>query len=110
VLFQSNGSCGLQLLQGSSTVLANTTVPGVSCAGGQSVDLRVQVTGTNPTVLRARIWATGSAEPTTWQLTANSTTAGLQTAGSIGIEAYLSSGATSPVTITYDNFTSAVAP
>jgi hypothetical protein len=110
VLFQANGTCGLQLLQGSSTVLANATIPGVSCAGGQSVDLRVQVTGTNPTVLRARIWATGSAEPASWQLSANSTSAGLQNAGSIGIEAYLSGSATSPVTVSYDNFTSSVAP
>jgi hypothetical protein len=110
VLFQSNGTCGLQLLQGSSTVLANTTVAGVSCAGGQSVDLRVQVTGSNPTTLRARIWATGSAEPGAWQLATTSAVAGLQTAGSIGVEAYLSSGATSSATVRYDNFSSTPAP
>ncbi|MHA6669450.1 PKD domain-containing protein [Homoserinimonas sp. A447] len=106
VLFQSNGTCGLQLLQGSSSVLANTTVPGVSCAGGQSVELRVHVTGTNPTTLRTRIWATGSAEPTTWQVNATSTAASLQTPGSIGIESYLSSSANSSVTVSYDNFAS----
>lgn len=110
VLFQANGSCGLQLLEGSSAVLANTTVSGAGCAGGQSVELRVQTTGINPTTARARIWATGSAEPSTWQLSTTSSTPALQSAGSIGVESYLSSSATSAVTVRYDNFSSTPVP
>ena len=53
-----------------------------------SLSVRVQVTGTAPTVVRARVWRTGQAEPTTWQVSATDATAGLQVAGAVGVGLY----------------------
>ncbi|MCU1543732.1 MAG: hypothetical protein JWM50_1597 [Microbacteriaceae bacterium] len=106
--FLPDATVGLQLLSSSSTVLANTTIPGLTYLPGSAIALRVQVTGTNPTSLRAKTWAAGGAEPAAWQLTATDATAALQSAGSVGLEGYLSSGATNgPITVRYDDFSAA---
>lgn len=105
IRFNPDSTVGLQLLSSSSTVLANTTLPGLAYTPGTPVSLRVQVTGSNPTTLRAKAWAAGSAEPSAWQLTATDATAALQSAGSVGVEAYLSGSATNaPLTVRYDDF------
>jgi hypothetical protein len=105
IRFLADGTVGLQLLSGSSTVLANTTVAGLTYAPGSTLVLRAQVSGTNPTTIRGKVWDMGSAEPAAWQLTATDSTAALQTAGSIGLESYLSSSATNaPLMVRYDNF------
>lgn len=59
VRFNSNGSVVLSMaaLKGSATVVtlgAPVTVPGLTYTPGQNLELRYQVTGTNPTTLRAR--------------------------------------------------------
>ncbi len=105
IRFISDGTVGLQLLTGSSTVLANTTISGLSYAPGATLVLRVQVFGTNPTTLRGKVWTLGATEPAAWQLTATDATATLQASGSIGLEGYLSASATNaPLTVRYDNF------
>jgi PKD repeat protein len=105
IRFLADGTVGLQLLTGSSTVLGNTTIAGLTYAPGSTLVLRAQVSGTNPTTIRGKVWAMGSAEPAAWQLTATDTTAALQTTGSIGLESYVSSSATNaPLTVRYDNF------
>jgi hypothetical protein len=56
--------------------------------------------GSTTTTLRAKIWKTGTSEPSAWRLTSTDTTASLQTAGSVGFYSYLSGSATSgPVTL-----------
>jgi hypothetical protein len=82
-------------------------VPGLTPAVGASVSSRFEVTGTNPTTLRLKLWPTGTPEPTTWTLTATDAIASLQAAGSIGVNAYLSGSATNaPVVATFDNLRS----
>ncbi len=109
VRFNANGSVGLTLggLKGSSTLTAlsaSVTVPGLTYTPGQQLELRFQVTGTNPTTLRARVWPTGQAEPTTWLVSATDSFAGLQVAGAVGLQPYLSSSATNaPIVIRIDN-------
>ncbi|WP_394553143.1 LamG-like jellyroll fold domain-containing protein [Agromyces sp. MMS24-JH15] len=112
IRFLTNGACTLQITEGSTIVLGNLDpVPGVSCAGGQQLQIRVQATGTSPTTLRAKVWQVGSAEPAGWQLTASGTTGALQAAGTVGIEGYLSGAATNaPNSIRYDDFTASVVP
>ena len=106
----STGAVALELCRrsasGTETVVqAAVTVPG-TYAVGETLNLRLQVTGTSPTTLRAKVWESGTAEPATWQRSATDTTAGLQTAGSVGITPYLSSSATnSPVTLQVDELT-----
>ncbi|GEA88977.1 metallophosphoesterase [Cellulomonas cellasea] len=89
-------SVGLTRTAGSSeTALApSTVVPGLTHVVGQRLQVRVQVTGTSPTTVRARVWRAGDPEPSAWQLTATDATAGLQAAGEIGAYLYLSSSAT----------------
>jgi hypothetical protein len=101
-------------LQLSRTDAANTetaigteqTVSGLTYAAGTVLRMRVQVVGTSPTVLQAKVWADGTTEPAAWQVTGTDSTAGLQAAGSVGVRTYLSGSATNaPITLTLDDFT-----
>ncbi|CAN5138836.1 hypothetical protein BH09ACT1_BH09ACT1_05760 [soil metagenome] len=104
VRFLVGGSLELMLMHGGSTLLTNVT-PGLTYSPGATLQLRLQVTGTSPTTIRAKVWPTGTTEPTAWQTTTTDSTAALQAAGSVGTEAYLSSSSTNaPVTANYDNF------
>jgi hypothetical protein len=67
---------------------------------------RTLISGTNPTVLRAKAWAVGTTEPADWQLVVTDASPSLQSAGSIGVRGYVG-GATSnaPVSMSFDNLT-----
>ncbi|HYT09961.1 MAG TPA: LamG-like jellyroll fold domain-containing protein [Mycobacteriales bacterium] len=105
----STGSVALALTQlaGSSTetlISSEVTVPGLTATAGAQLRIRVVATGTAPTTLRAKAWAVGSAEPAGWQVSATSSTAGLQAPGGVGVAAYLSGSATNaPVTVSVDD-------
>lgn len=89
---------------GVETVLPSITVPGLTLAAGQSLSVRVQVTGTAPTTIRAKAWLTGSTEPTNWTLTTTDSAEVLQKPGYVGINSYLSGSAAAPgVTYRYDD-------
>ena len=52
-----------------------------------------------------RVWADGSTEPTTWQVSQTDSTAILQQAGVVGLRTQLTSGATNaPVTGSWDDW------
>jgi hypothetical protein len=106
------GTVALQITKtSSSTVLANATIAGLDYTPGDQLQIRFQLEGTSPTTLKAKVWRVGTTEPTTWQLTTTDTTASLQTAGTIGLESYISASATNaPVTITYDNLNATQLP
>lgn len=96
-----------RLAGGSETTLSQVSA-GFSIATGQTVRVRVQVTGASPTTVRLKAWLTGTAEPGAWTLTTTDSTAALQTAGSVGLLAYLSGSATNaPVIARFDDFTAA---
>lgn len=90
-------------LTGTSTSIAlssQVVIPGLTLPVGGWLSSRLQVTGSNPTTIRARVWSSSAAEPTGWQVTATDGTAALQVPGAIGISAYVSSSATNaPVTV-----------
>ncbi len=88
---------------GTETTLRSVTVPGVTYVAGDVLLARLQVTGTSPTTLSARVWKQGAAEPASWQLTATDSTAALQAAGGVGLVAYLSGSGTAPVTASFDD-------
>lgn len=106
---RSDGRVELGLSRTSATGAAVTLrsrvlVPNLVYAAGGSIRLRVEVTGTNPTTLRARAWRADSAEPTTWRVSATDATAGMQAAGGIGINSYYSGGATNaPLVLSVDD-------
>ncbi|WP_394553141.1 LamG-like jellyroll fold domain-containing protein [Agromyces sp. MMS24-JH15] len=107
IRLQPGGSVALQLVRGSSTILTNTTIGGLTFAAGDTLLLKVSVTGTNPTTISGKIWKAGTAEPALWQSTTTDATAAMQAAGSIGLESYISASATNiPITVRYDDFVS----
>ncbi|MFJ2543459.1 PKD domain-containing protein [Microbacterium sp. NPDC087589] len=104
----SNGAVAVWLTKttgGAETVLSSMTIPGLSVTGADQLSVRFQVTGTNPTTLRAKVWRTAATEPTGWTITTTDATAALQVPGYVGVNSYLSGSATAvPVVYTYDDF------
>jgi PKD repeat protein len=102
VVPSGGGAASLRVAHG-STALQSVTVAGLTYAAGDTLQIRLQVFGTNPTTVRARAWKVGVAEPSTWQVTATDGTAALQTAGALGFGSYLGSGSTiSPLVFSFD--------
>lgn len=98
----ASGAATLSTVDGSSAGAA-VTLPGTFGAG-DAITVRLQVTGTSPTTVRAKAWAAGSAEPADWTVTTTSSTTGLQKAGAVGVSAYVSGSATNaPIAFTYDD-------
>jgi PKD repeat protein len=86
-------------------VVAEQVVPGLTYTPGQPLRVRFQVTGTSPTTLKLKAWADGAAEPAAWQLSGTDTTAGLQSAGSVGLRTYLAGNTTNaPFVVSVDDF------
>lgn len=108
VRVQTTGSVDLSLVRtanGAETSLGSIALPGLTLAAGERLQVRFQVTGTNPTTLRVKVWKVGAAEPAAWQLTATDATPALQSGGGAGLWTYLSSAATNaPVVATFDDF------
>ncbi len=66
---------------------------------------RVQVSGTNPTTFRAKVWRDGTLEPAMWDLTGSDSEPILQQPGQVSLRTYL--GATFsalPVVASWDDF------
>jgi PKD repeat protein len=89
---------------GSDVVLSTaSTISGLTYGVGDQLILRVQAVGASPTTIRAKVWKAGTAEPSSWQSTVTDNTSGLQTGGSFGVSAYLSSAANNgPLTVKMD--------
>jgi hypothetical protein len=108
LIFKSNATVTLNLTRvdgaGSSTTLvASKVITGLTYGAGDSLNLRVQATGTNPTTVRSKVWKAGTTEPTTWQVSATDATSALQAAGSVTLMSYLSGTSTNaPAVLNYD--------
>ncbi|MEV8214404.1 PKD domain-containing protein [Leifsonia sp. NPDC077715] len=106
----SSGAVQAQLLR-SGTTLTAAVVPGVTYTPGTQLKLRVQAVGTSPTVFQAKVWPAAQAEPAAWQVSVSDSTAGLQSAGSVGLRAYVSGAATTtPVTFRFDDYLVSAVP
>ncbi|MBE7190381.1 PKD domain-containing protein, partial [Jatrophihabitans endophyticus] len=80
------------------TALSPTkTLPLPSSAHGR-LHVELVVTGTSPTVVRAKVWADGKAEPSGWTVKGQSSRAMLQHSGSVGVATLLHGGTGSPAT------------
>jgi PKD repeat protein len=99
----SNQTVFLVLRQG-PTVLSATQVPGMVYTPGTALQLRLQVTGTNPTTLRGKIWNAAQPEPATWLATATDATAALQAPGTVGLQSNFSGTSTTPLVTRFDDF------
>jgi hypothetical protein len=98
-------SLGVSRMVGTTeTSLKAVTVPGLTYTGGDQLRVRVQVTGTSPTTVRAKVWRVGTTEPVAWLVSSTDSTAALQVPGGIGLVSYLSSTATkAPVYARFDD-------
>lgn len=103
VWVKADGSVWLVLLR-DSTTLTLVRAPGLSYSANMVLNVRLQVTGTSPTTVQAKIWQSGQSEPTAWLSSVTDNTAALQTAGSVGLGSYLSGSATSAVTTSFDDY------
>jgi PKD repeat protein len=94
-----------QVTNNVETALKSVVVPGVTYTPGMVLNVRLQVTGTSPTTLNSMVWANGTTEPTTWQVTATDSTSGLQVGGAVGLITYLSGSATNaPESASFNTF------
>lgn len=84
-------------------------VPGVTSATGTTVAVRLQVAGSAPTRLRAKVWDAAAAEPAAWTVEASDSTAALQRPGAVGLSVYSSGSSAAPTALRYDDVL-AVAP
>jgi PKD repeat protein len=109
VWVKSTGALVLVVKQG-ATILSNTPINGITYTAGAVLSARVQVTGTSPTTIRAKVWVAAQTEPAGWLSSVTDSTAGLQTSGQIGLQAYLSSTATSAVVTKFDDLLAVPAP
>ncbi len=82
---------------------AYTAVPGLIHRAGDRLNVRVLVQSRNATKLRVKVWPQGTPEPAGWAVSASDSTSGYQTGGGWRLDSYLSSGATSPVTVSFDD-------
>jgi PKD repeat protein len=98
----ANGTVQLQLLRGGTTLQAST-VAGLSYSTNDQLRVRLQVFGSAPTTIRAKVWPAGTEEPSAWKLSQTDTTAALQQPGSIGLAVYSSGSAVAPMTVSFDD-------
>jgi hypothetical protein len=83
--------------------LGPVVATGITLTPGSFVWLRAQVTGANPTTVRVKAWSDGTPEPDGWQFSATNSAAALQTAGSVGLRAYVGSVNNAPLTVAFDD-------
>jgi hypothetical protein len=90
---------------GSTTVLGWTRLPG-SVSPGDVLRTRLQVSGTDTTQARAKVWQHGQAEPQDWLLSGSETTpAALRSPGHVGVLQYVSGSWTGAVPVlSIDNY------
>jgi PKD repeat protein len=105
--FATNGNVYVQASRvtasGESALGPEVRVVGLAQLG--KIHVRALVSGSSPTTVQVKAWSDGTTEPDAWQFSATDSTAALQSAGSLGVLAYLSSGATNaPVTVSIDDF------
>lgn len=85
------------------TVILTQAVSGLAFAANTSYTLKVTVTGTAQTSIKAKIWAAGATEPASWQLNATDNTP-LQTAGAVGLSGNRSGSSTAPIGVSFESF------
>ena len=67
-----------------TTIQGTLAISGLNYAVGDHLAIRLQVTGTGTTTVRAKVWEVGTAEPASWQRSVTDTTAALQTRAASG--------------------------
>ena len=106
VWMRNDGSVWLVNQRG-ETVLNTYIVPGLKWNAGDTFTLKAQVVGSDATTIQAKVWKSGTAEPSNWQITSTDSTPELQKAGTMGVTVYRSTSATGTGTYTFNGFRAA---
>ncbi len=93
----------LKTVGGTETVFSNQTVSGLTYAAGDTLKLRLQVTGTGTTALKVKLWGTG-AEPGSWNLSTHRFHCGPAGRRRGRVSTYVSGSSTNlPIVYSFDN-------
>ena len=92
-------------VNGTETTFATATVAGVTATPGLPLRFKLETEGTSPTTVRAKVWPSAAAEPGAWTVTGTDSTVALQSAGTVGLDLYVSGSATAPSALSFDRFT-----
>jgi PKD repeat protein len=85
-------------------------VPGLTYTAGMTLQVRVQVSGTGTTQVRASVWADGGPEPAIPSLTRTDTTAALQASGGVGLAVHRPGDTTAATAVRFGAVTVTAAP
>ena len=97
---------GGKVVSGTETLLGTQqTVSGLSYSANSYINIRMKLTGTNPTTIELKAWADGDAEPGSYAFTSTDSEAALQTTGGVGLRLNMpSSTSNAPIVATFDDF------
>ncbi len=113
VIFESGGSVHLavsKVVGGAEVYLSEVVVAGLTYTPGTMLTSRVVISGSGTTSITGKVWATGTAEPATAQISVTDSGASLQSPGAVGIQAYLFGSSTNaPVVASIDNLSGTLA-
>jgi len=95
----------VKVVNGTESTLTSTPLGAAfNYTVGSTLQIRAQASGVSPTTVRAKVWKTTQTEPAAWQLTTTDSTAGLQTAGGVGLVTYLSGTSTNfAIVVSFDD-------
>lgn len=106
--FSGNKSVSLAItkLEGSGTeqVIVNDVATGLTWSTGTPYTVRAQVVGTYPTVIRGKVWVTGTPEPNDWLVDTTDLSSALQAPGTVGVRVFHGQASTADTTFTVDDF------
>jgi PKD repeat protein len=107
---QANGKGLFYLFRSAGNLIgAPVYTPSLVFQPGVQYRVSLLVKGTSPTTVSAKVWKASDPEPG-WQMNTTDNFAALQTAGRVGLVAYVSAGATpSPVNVSYHQFVATAA-
>ncbi len=70
------------------------------------INIKSQITGSNPTTIKIKAWQDGQSEPSAWAINSTDSTSSLQGNGTFGLRIQGSGGISNgPITTSFDNFT-----
>ncbi|MBO1031371.1 PKD domain-containing protein, partial [Tessaracoccus sp. SD287] len=85
------GGIRLYILRDETALVGSYMIPNYTYQAGDVLNLWLEVTGTSPTTVKAKVWVDGTPEPTSPNLTGTDSNAAMQTAGGVGVKVTSSS-------------------
>ena len=100
---QADGGVKLYLLQDGATSIAPVLQVPISIVPGEKYVVSMEVTGANPTTVKAKLWKQSEAEPA-WQREGTNALAALQVPGAVSVFAYVPNTTTGGA-VSFDSIT-----